>query len=161
MANLSEYIDAMLRGDAPPPPIAQLIGFNVLEAAAGRSTIEFEADERHANPMGTLHGGVLCDVAYAAMGMAFASTLNGPRFSRRHLPQRQWLKTVSDFRSFGGRLQTLVRLHACLNPLVNTVGYFLPRGFKHETMANARKDVCWGLICFSSFNYCYFWYRMV
>ena len=25
--------------------------------------------------MGTLHGGILCDVADAAMGMAFASTL--------------------------------------------------------------------------------------
>lgn len=30
---------------------------------------------RHANPMGTLHGGVLCDIADAAMGMAYASTL--------------------------------------------------------------------------------------
>jgi len=34
-----------------------------------------EASERHANPMGTLHGGVLCDVADAAMGMAYAATL--------------------------------------------------------------------------------------
>ena len=30
---------------------------------------------QHANPMGTLHGGILCDIADAAMGMAFASTL--------------------------------------------------------------------------------------
>src|SRR4029077_11550942 len=30
---------------------------------------------RHANPHGTLHGGVLCDVADAAMGMAFVTTL--------------------------------------------------------------------------------------
>ena len=35
----------------------------------------FEAGPQHANPMGTLHGGVLCDVADAAMRMAFASTL--------------------------------------------------------------------------------------
>jgi len=33
------------------------------------------ARERHANPMGTLHGGVICDVADAAMGIAFATTL--------------------------------------------------------------------------------------
>ena len=38
--------------------------------------IEFEATERHANPMGTLHGGVFCDVADAAMGMAYASRLD-------------------------------------------------------------------------------------
>lgn len=33
------------------------------------------AGPQHANPMGTLHGGVLCDLADAAMGMAFVSTL--------------------------------------------------------------------------------------
>jgi len=33
------------------------------------------AGPQHANPMGTLHGGVLCDLADAAMGMAFVTTL--------------------------------------------------------------------------------------
>ena len=33
------------------------------------------AGTQHTNPMGTLHGGVLCDIADAAMGIAFASTL--------------------------------------------------------------------------------------
>ena len=37
--------------------------------------IELTATERHANPMGTLHGGVLCDIADAAMGMAYAASL--------------------------------------------------------------------------------------
>jgi uncharacterized protein (TIGR00369 family) len=41
----------------------------------GRAVIELEATERHANPMGTLHGGVLCDIADAAMGLAYASAL--------------------------------------------------------------------------------------
>jgi uncharacterized protein (TIGR00369 family) len=36
-----------------------------------------EADERHHNPMGTLHGGVYCDLADAAMGYAYAATLGG------------------------------------------------------------------------------------
>ncbi len=34
-----------------------------------------EADERHHNPMGTLHGGIYCDLADAAMGYAYAATL--------------------------------------------------------------------------------------
>jgi uncharacterized protein (TIGR00369 family) len=33
------------------------------------------AEERHSNPMGTIHGGILCDLADAAMGMAYFSTL--------------------------------------------------------------------------------------
>lgn len=57
------------------PPIAQLIGFEVEQIGQGQAVAVLEAGPQHANPMGTLHGGVLCDVADAAMGMAFASTL--------------------------------------------------------------------------------------
>jgi len=56
-------------------PIADLLGFRVESPGAGEAVAVLEAGPRHANPMGTLHGGVLCDVADAAMGMAFASTL--------------------------------------------------------------------------------------
>ena len=34
-----------------------------------------EVDETLANPMGTLHGGVYCDLSDAAMGYAYAATL--------------------------------------------------------------------------------------
>ena len=56
-------------------PVAALIGFHVEEAGDGRSVLSFRAGPQHAKPMGTLHGGVLCDVADAAMGLAFATTL--------------------------------------------------------------------------------------
>jgi uncharacterized protein (TIGR00369 family) len=56
-------------------PIARLIGFEAKEIADGRAVVTLAAGQQHANPMGTLHGGVLCDIADAAMGMAFASTL--------------------------------------------------------------------------------------
>lgn len=56
-------------------PIAQLIGFRLEEIGDGRSVLSFRAGPQHANPMGTLHGGVLCDVADAAMGLAFVTTL--------------------------------------------------------------------------------------
>jgi uncharacterized protein (TIGR00369 family) len=62
------------------PPIAKLIGFEVVEIGEGRAIGSLQAGPQHANPMGTLHGGVLCDIADAAMGMAFASTL-GPEES--------------------------------------------------------------------------------
>jgi len=56
-------------------PIAELIGFRVEEIGAGRAAVSLRAGSRHANPMGTLHGGVLCDLADAAMGLAFVTTL--------------------------------------------------------------------------------------
>ena len=74
--SLSNQIQKMLNGSIPPPPIADLIGFRLVSMGSGKAVIEFEAGERHANPMGTLHGGVLCDISDAAMGMAYASMLN-------------------------------------------------------------------------------------
>ncbi len=58
-----------------PAPIGKLLGLRLSTPADGRAIVEFEATERYANPMGTLHGGVLCDVADAAMGAAYRSTL--------------------------------------------------------------------------------------
>lgn len=58
-----------------PPPVAELLGVEFVEAGDGECTMRMEAGEQHSNPMGTIHGGILCDIADAAMGMAFFSTL--------------------------------------------------------------------------------------
>jgi uncharacterized protein (TIGR00369 family) len=60
---------------ASKTPIAELIGFTVEEAGDGRAVAMLDSGPQHSNPMGTLHGGVLCDIADAAMGIAFATTL--------------------------------------------------------------------------------------
>jgi uncharacterized protein (TIGR00369 family) len=70
-----ERIRAMITGSAPTPPVADLIGFRIIEVELGRARVELHASTKHANPMGTLHGGILCDVGDAAIGCAFASTL--------------------------------------------------------------------------------------
>src|SRR5947209_10168731 len=75
MSTLFDFAQRICRGDSPPPPVARLIGFTLTFSAPGQAHIEFEAGAQHANPMGTLHGGILCDIADAAMGMAYASTL--------------------------------------------------------------------------------------
>jgi len=71
-----DLIQSAQRGEIPPPPIAQLIGFSLSAIEPGRAMIDFTAEARHANPMGTLHGGVLADIADAAMGMAYAALLD-------------------------------------------------------------------------------------
>jgi len=75
MPRMLDLIEMTMRGEVPPPPIASLIGFALRSIEPGHAVVEFEATERHANPMGTLHGGVLGDIADAAMGMAYASSL--------------------------------------------------------------------------------------
>ena len=60
----------MIAGELPPPPMAALIGLRLVAIEPGRARFELDADHRHHNPMGTLHGGILCDIADSAMGMA-------------------------------------------------------------------------------------------
>jgi uncharacterized protein (TIGR00369 family) len=67
--------DFRTRAKTSDVAVARLIGFEAKEIAEGRATVTLWAGPQHANPMGTLHGGILCDIADAAMGMAFASTL--------------------------------------------------------------------------------------
>jgi uncharacterized protein (TIGR00369 family) len=60
-----------------PPAIAKTLGFHLIAVDSGTATIEITTDPAiHANPMGTIHGGVLCDIADAAIGTAHATTLN-------------------------------------------------------------------------------------
>lgn len=70
-----DSLRGLVTGETSPPPIAKLVGFTAKRVELGASVMELDATERHANPMGTLHGGVICDVADAAMGIAFATTL--------------------------------------------------------------------------------------
>jgi uncharacterized protein (TIGR00369 family) len=58
-----------------PPPVAELLGIELVSMEDGVCTMRLEAGERHSNPMGTIHGGILGDLADAAMGMAYFSTL--------------------------------------------------------------------------------------
>jgi uncharacterized protein (TIGR00369 family) len=65
----------VIAGELPQPPLAMLLGARLTAIEPGKAWVELVADERLANPLGTLHGGVLCDIADAAMGMAYAATL--------------------------------------------------------------------------------------
>src|SRR6266853_313655 len=60
-----------------PPAIDKTLGFELIDVGPGTATMELVPDaQKHANPMGTIHGGVLCDIADAAIGTAHATTLD-------------------------------------------------------------------------------------
>ncbi len=67
--------------------IGRTLGMTVVSVGDGEAAFELEADmDRHANPMGTLHGGVLCDLSDGAMGLAWASELvDGESFTTLEL----------------------------------------------------------------------------
>ena len=84
LSNLEFFRKVAETGEAPaegsrfiyPPAIAKTLGFRLIEVGPGTATMELMANtEVHANPMGTIHGGVLCDIADAAIGTAHATGL--------------------------------------------------------------------------------------
>jgi uncharacterized protein (TIGR00369 family) len=95
-------------------PIAALIGFRVEEIDGGRAVALLETGPQHANPMGTLHGGVLCDLADAAMGMAFVSTLS---------PDESFTTMALNINFFRPVWQTRLRAEARVVNRGTNVGY--------------------------------------
>ena len=82
---MARLIDRIRTGEVGAP-VAELVGFRLISVEHGKAVFELEAGPQHRNPMGTLHGGVLCDVADAAMGVAYASTLgDGESFTTLEL----------------------------------------------------------------------------
>jgi uncharacterized protein (TIGR00369 family) len=104
--NMRELLAAMVRGELPPPPVGRFLGMRLVEIGDGEARFELDADpERHANPMGTVHGGILCDLADAAMGCAYASRLDtGETFTTLEL-KINFLKPV-----WSGQLTALARV---------------------------------------------------
>ena len=65
----------IVAGEREPPPVAQLVDMRMVAVEEGKVTFELNAGPQHASPLGTVHGGIICDVADAALGCAHASLL--------------------------------------------------------------------------------------
>ena len=70
-----EFLRAMRDGKLPPPPIAQLLGFQLVEVEPGRAVFEVQPGERHYNPIGSVHGGYLASLLDSAVGLAVHARL--------------------------------------------------------------------------------------
>ena len=103
--SLREHLEAMFRGEKPPPPVSQLLGLRLLSYTDGECVFEMEARPEHANPMGTLQGGVICALADAAMGMAYATTLGeGETFTTLELKTNYLRQVVEGTLTATGRV---------------------------------------------------------
>ena len=67
---------AIIDGTLPPPPIAQLLGFTVIEVEHGRAVFAMEPAEWMYNPIGSVHGGIAATMLDSCMGCAVHTTLD-------------------------------------------------------------------------------------
>ena len=58
------------------PAIGKLLGMSIVSVEEGVCVMQMTPQPTQWNPLGTLHGGVLCDLGDAAMGIAMLTTLN-------------------------------------------------------------------------------------
>jgi len=66
----------MLDGRIPPAAIATTLGFAGVHVEPGRAVFAAEPDERHLNPIGTVHGGLAATLLDSALGCAVHTTLD-------------------------------------------------------------------------------------
>ncbi|MCC6265081.1 MAG: PaaI family thioesterase [Bryobacterales bacterium] len=69
------FLQEIIAGRSFSMPLAEHLGFHVVEAARGVVTVELTPGEVHQNIAGTVHGGVLSVIADSAMGLAFGTTI--------------------------------------------------------------------------------------
>ena len=65
----------MINGELPPPPIARTMQFDLVEARSGRVVFTCPPDESAYNPIGAVHGGLVCTLLDSVAGCAMHSTL--------------------------------------------------------------------------------------
>jgi uncharacterized protein (TIGR00369 family) len=69
------FLQAIIDGTLPQPPIAELMGFHLIEVEDGRAVFEGVPEFRHYNPIGTVHAGFAATLLDSALGCAIFSTL--------------------------------------------------------------------------------------
>lgn len=105
MSRLRQLVESWLAGEVKLAPIAELLGVRPLALEEGTAWLEMAVDARFHNAMGTVHGGVFCDLADVAIGTALATvTEEGESFATLQL-QMSYLQTVRE-----GRLVATARL---------------------------------------------------
>ena len=63
-----DFLRAIRDGRLPPPPIAELLGFRLVEVEPGHAVFEVLPGEQHYNPIGVVHGGLAMTLLDSAMG---------------------------------------------------------------------------------------------
>ncbi|MFI5034746.1 MAG: PaaI family thioesterase [Acidimicrobiales bacterium] len=71
-----EFLEAIRDGRFPPPPIAVLLDFTLVEVEVGRVVFECAPRESAYNPIGVVHGGLACTLADTVSACAVHSTLS-------------------------------------------------------------------------------------
>jgi uncharacterized protein (TIGR00369 family) len=91
-----ESMQAIVDGTLPPPPIARLLDFELVEVQEGRALFAMQPAEWMYNPIGSVHGGIAATILDSCMGCAVHTTLEaGVGYTTTDL-QVRYIRAMSD-----------------------------------------------------------------
>ena len=70
-----DYLQALADGSIPAPPIVGLIDAQLKSVGSGTAEFTLTPNESHFNPIGAVHGGIICTLLDSAAGCAVHTTL--------------------------------------------------------------------------------------
>ena len=70
-----DFLQGIIDGRNPNPPMCKTIGFHLVDVANGRAVFEGIPRYEHYNPIGTVHGGFAATLLDSALGCAIFTTL--------------------------------------------------------------------------------------
>ena len=70
-----DYLKAMIARELPPPPMAMLMQFDLVDVEPGKVVFTCQPDASMYNPNGAIHGGLVCTLLDSVAGLALHSTL--------------------------------------------------------------------------------------
>ena len=70
-----DYLQKIVSGELPPAPIATLMGFTAAAVSPGEVTFYCTPDTSVYNPIGMVHGGLVCTLLDSVVGCAVHTTL--------------------------------------------------------------------------------------
>lgn len=111
-----EFVQGLVDGSLPLNSMARTLGYDIVEAAAGRVVVTALPNADHLNPHGTVHGGLAATLLDSCMGLAIWSGLEKGlgsttlefkiSFARPITPETGQLKAVGTVITLGRRIGT-------------------------------------------------------
>lgn len=114
-----DIMQALLEGRFPYPPIAETLDFHLVEVERGVATFQGMPQQKHLNPMGTVHGGWYATLLDSAVGCAVQTMLEpGQGYTTAELS----VNLVRGARLDGGPLRAIGTVLHCGRQLATAEG---------------------------------------
>lgn len=127
-----DFLNAMIAGKYPAPPIAEVIGMRLVEVKNGQAVFESDPQFRYYNPLGSVHGGYTATLLDSCMACAVQTMLEAGMGLTTIEFKLTFLRPVTEMtgpvRAIGDVISVGRRIGAAEGKLIDAQGKILAHG---------------------------------